>query len=617
MQSQINEVSEAILEANGNIIEFQNNIRQIAWDKFDNGQDAISRLTNEADFLIDLLSNDKLYEDNGKITDAGMATLALHGTDYNVYMEQANEYAAEIKRINAEIAKDPYNTTIRKRREELIDLQQKSIQAAEDEKEAIKNLVSDGISKELDALQELIDKYTDALKSKKDLYDYQRDVSDKSSEISSLQKRLAAYQNDTSEEGQLKLQQTQKKLKDAQEDLRQTEYDKFVEDQRDTLDELFSEYSDVLNARLDDLDQLVSTVITSANENREIIAATIEEQAQSVGYTMTDGLNLVWGDNGSATAVLSMFSANFSEKATKLQSTIDLILAGVDRLYAGADAKATSDVTAATTNNAANPQVTQVTTAPSSGITGSTTVKTPAAAEKLGPVSGIPGTLKKGAKNANVAELQKALNKLGYKDQNGKKLLVDKYFGPKTQYALKRFQKAMKISQSGALDAKTKEAFKKKGYAKGTDWVDKDELALTQEKGVELIAFPDGSMLTPLQRGSGVINNPNTEKVLSLAANHDAIMDAVEFTNKMIAPEQARKVMEQERKIMSSAVNNYGAQVVNMNLDNITFNLPNVSKPEDFLNYMMSSRKVQLAMQEYILGEAFGRAPGATRNHRF
>lgn len=603
MQSQINEVSEAILEANGNIIEFQNNIRQIAWDKFDSGQEAISRLINEADFLIDLLSNDKLYEDNGKITDAGMATLALHGTDYNVYMEQANEYAAEIKRINAEIAKDPYNTTIRKRREELIDLQQKSIQAADDEKETIKNLVSDGISKELDALQELIDKYTDALQSKKDLYDYQRDVRDKSSEISSLQKRLAAYQNDTSEEGQLKLQQTQKKLKDAQEDLRQTEYDKFVEDQRDTLDALFSEYSDVLNARLDDIDQLVSTVITSANENREIIAATIEEQAQSVGYTMTDGLNLVWGDNGSATTVLSTFSADFSDKATKLQSTIDLILAGVDRLYAGADAKATSDVTSATTNNAANPQVNQVTTAASSGITGSTTVKTPAAAEKLGPVSGIPGTLKKGAKNANVAELQKALNKLGYRDQNGKKLLVDKYFGPKTQYALKRFQKAMKISQSGALDAKTKEAFKKKGYAKGTDWVDEDELALTQEKGMELIAFPDGSMLTPLQRGSGVINNPNTEKVLSLAANHDAIMDAVEFTNKMIAPEQARKVMEEERKIMSSAVNNYGGQTVNVILDKVTFDLPNVQNPEDFMNYLTKSRKAQNTICDITLAK--------------
>ena len=41
----------------------------------------------------------------------------------------------------------------------------------EKEKQSIKELIKDGIEKELDSLQSLIDKYNDAISSQKDLYD--------------------------------------------------------------------------------------------------------------------------------------------------------------------------------------------------------------------------------------------------------------------------------------------------------------------------------------------------------------------------------------------------------------------------------------------------------------
>ena len=623
MQTKINETSEAILEANGNLIDFNNSIRDIEWDKFDKSRDAVQRMNDEFDFMIELMSDEKMYDEFGKITNEGMATLALQASNYNVHMEQANEYAREYQKLTKLINSNEdnkNNISLLQRQQDLLDKWRDNLKDAEGDVQSIKDTVQEGIDAELDALQKLIDKYNDALDAQKSLYDYQRNIKDQTSEVSKYQKQLNAYSNDMSEEGRLKYQQAQKNLKDAQENLKQSEYDRYISDQKDVLSNLYDEYEKILNARVDDTNLLLENVIKSANENKESITTTLEEQAADVGYTMTEAITGVWGENGSATTILTTFSSDFSSKASALQTTIDQINKTVSDLYEKADKNAAEDITEVnnTSTSGSNPQVnapTPVAVTPSKPV--SNTQTNTKQEEKLGPVSGIQGTLKKGAKNKNVGEMQKALKKMGYKDQNGKSLLIDNWFGPKTQYALKRFQKAMKISQTGILDAKTKEAFKKKGYAKGTDWIDEDEIALTQEKGREIITFPDGSMLTPLKRGSGVINNPNTEKVLSLADNHDAIMEAVDFTNKMIASDQIKKANDTVKKIADSAVNNSYGGNINVTLDNITFNLPNVSKPEDFMNYMMSSRKVQLAMQEYILGEAFGRTPGATRNHKF
>ena len=94
--------------------------------------------------------------------------MGQHGVKYNVYMAQANKYAQEMQKINKELANDPYNKDLLDRRQELLEAQQEAILNAEDEKNAIKDMVENGIEKELDALQDLIDKRNDALDTEKD-----------------------------------------------------------------------------------------------------------------------------------------------------------------------------------------------------------------------------------------------------------------------------------------------------------------------------------------------------------------------------------------------------------------------------------------------------------------
>ena len=168
MTKTILDVQKAIEESKTSIIELNNAIRDLNWEVFDYAQERISKITDEANFLIDAFSNYDLYNENGTFNDKANATAYLHGKNYEVYLQQSKDYAEEIKKINADLARDPSNKDLIERREELLDLQQESISNMYSEKDAIKSLVEEGINKHLESLSELIDKYKESMNSAKD-----------------------------------------------------------------------------------------------------------------------------------------------------------------------------------------------------------------------------------------------------------------------------------------------------------------------------------------------------------------------------------------------------------------------------------------------------------------
>ena len=279
-------------------------------------------------------------------------------------MAQADQYAAEILEIDKQLADDPYNTQLIERREESLGLQQDSILAAEAEKQAIVDMVREGIELELDALQELIDKYTDALDSAKNLYDYQKKIRDHTSDISTLQKQLSAYENDLSEETQAKVQKLQVELKEAEENLEETEYQQYISDQKKLLDELYLEYETVLNQRLDNVDVLIEEMIGTVNANTDSINATLTQVANSVGYTMTDNMQAIW--NGSTEALdgtLSVYGDGFNEQLTAINNVLNSIQANTAAMIASSNDQAQEDIDDTSSTTEPDPNVT-VPTAP-------------------------------------------------------------------------------------------------------------------------------------------------------------------------------------------------------------------------------------------------------------
>ena len=355
MAGEINSVSEELVEANTSIIEFQNSIRDLEWEVFDKLQEFISQIQGESEFLQELMSDEKMFSDEGSITEYGRATLGLHAVNYETYMRQASDYAEELKKINKEIAEDPNNLTLLERRQELLEAQRDMISSTEDEKQAMKDLIEEGYNTFLDYMQELIDKRKEAMQSIKDLYDYEKNVSEQTDEIARLQKIIDSYGGDNSEETKAKLQEYTVQLQDAKEALEETEYERYLSDQEEMLDTIVSETEEWINARLDNLDGLVKGVIDSTNENAKSIRETLESETEKVGMTLTDEMNSIWSTDGSAGKVVAMYGNGFNSHLTTISSTLSGIKDYIYSMVKESDKEATSDIDKVQNGNAANP----------------------------------------------------------------------------------------------------------------------------------------------------------------------------------------------------------------------------------------------------------------------
>ena len=168
MLSAINDVELELQDATTQLIEFNQTLQQLSWEVFDRIRESVNDITSEAEFLINVLDSKDLHTDKGVITDEGLAVQGLHAVNYNTYMEQAIAYAEEMRKIEAEMANDPYDMELVDRRNELLELQQEAISSAMSEKEAIHSLWEDGYNKMLESLQKVIDKRKELLNSQKD-----------------------------------------------------------------------------------------------------------------------------------------------------------------------------------------------------------------------------------------------------------------------------------------------------------------------------------------------------------------------------------------------------------------------------------------------------------------
>ena len=563
MVDNIRNVQKSIEDANTSLIDYQTTLRELEWESFDRFMDKISSIKDESDFLIELMSDKDMFNEDG-ITDEGQATLGLHAINYNVYLSKAEEYAKELKDINEEIANDPNNQTLLERRQELLELQQEAILASKDEQQAMKDLVSEGYDVFLESLQKIIDKRKDMLKDIKDLHDFEKSIAQQTSEISKLEKILKAYEGDNSEEARAKIQEYKVSLEEAESALEETEYDKYIQDQEKMLDTIYSQAEEFVNQRLDDLSQLVSEVIDSTNENASEINDTIKESADDVGYTISSKLsNALTSASNGVSDLVSDYNDNFLETMTTLQSTVDAIrnlIAGEsnsDNLNNGdkynSDEKELSSPQDRWTKDENNnwnyyengEQVKDAWTKyekddkwyhlGDSGVMDTNTwIK-----NKSGTWSYVDGT---GAAVTSWHKLDWQGKQDWYNfDDEGNMLenqWIDDYFvgkdgKMKTNTWIGHNGKYYWVGADGkwldkpgwSLDYKPNDGLPLYEYAKGSKKIPEDQLAWTQEEGTEIIRrASDGALLTPLGQDDMVFTNEASRKLWEFSQDPEGYM---------------------------------------------------------------------------------------------
>lgn len=186
MIDQMYQIDGEIDEATMSIEEFQNAINDIYWDNFDELINRIGYLKDETQGLIDIMSNEDMFvtpeTDDGWSADQvewsgeGMATLGLHAQNMEIAQYEAQQYGKAIEDLNKDYADGKYSETeYLEKLNELTEGQRDSIEAYYKERDAIiachkarVDEIKEGIEKQIEAYEELIDKKKEELDAEKD-----------------------------------------------------------------------------------------------------------------------------------------------------------------------------------------------------------------------------------------------------------------------------------------------------------------------------------------------------------------------------------------------------------------------------------------------------------------
>lgn len=500
MLNQINDVNEAIQESETSIVEFGNSIREVEWEHFDYLQEQISNITKEAEFLIRLMDDSDLFQDNGQLTNEGMATMGLHAQNYNVYMAQAAKYAEELRKIESDIANDKNNTKLLERRQELLEAQRDSILAAEDEKQAIRDMVQEGINTELDALQKLIDKYNDALDSAKDLNDYQKKVRDQAGEVAKLEKQLSAYSGDTSEENRSRLQKIRNDLADAKETLQESEQERYISEQKKLFSNLYDEYETTLNKRLDNIDKLMLDMQEKVDANASTISKTLSEEAYAVGYTITSNENSIWSSTGSGFSLLSTVNSTIST----ISSNVAAMVANSNNIASGVAGAGAGSVTESGQQSAQSAQNAQT-----ENIQNQETLIKKQILDAIKSGNKRSKKITDAEKKSHHALWEYIVKKYGYAPTN-------------SIYGILANALGIAVSKTPTSNQKDKilKALKAKGFASGAKYINTNGMFWTNEDGAEtLVRKSDHAILTKIGKGDRVYNAMASENLWNAANN--------------------------------------------------------------------------------------------------
>lgn len=531
----ISEVDTEIISLKTDIEDYQDSINELHWDKFDLLLSKLEAVSEEADNLIDVLgSKDLVNKDTGEWTDEGITTLGLYAQKMDAAEVQAKKYEEQIKYLNKNWKKLGYTEQeYVDKLDELKSGQYDAIKAYNDTKDAIVDLnkervdaIKNGIQKEIDAYEELINKKKEELDSEKDLWDFQKNIKDKQKNISDIQRKLDALSSDNSASARAQRAKLQAELAEAQQDLEDTYYERSISDQQEALDKELENFQDAKQEEMDGWDeylenteQVVADSLNTITANTNVVYQTLKAMGQEYGLSITESLISPWKEGENA---IQAFSERFG---LAMSATVDeLKKLELEFMKAMEEIEKSGSTSVDTVkNNASGYQSAEYNSVKQEGSSGNAyngnnnsnansnsnsnsnnnSGDDDSRSYPYGRASETTGNIKKGAKGNKVKAIQYALNQLGYGNSGTKS--IDGIFGSGTASAVKAFQRAMGISADGIVGNNTRAKFKLKGYAKGTTSANKDQWALLDELGDELVIGAKNGRITYLEKGTSVI----------------------------------------------------------------------------------------------------------------
>ena len=596
MQSAIDDCTSSIYDAKKALVEYDNAIRQINWDAFDRTRDDVNNLIDETQFLVDLLKDEDITDDNGNMNENGKAAQALIAQKYQLYLNQAKAYKDEILKINEELANDPYDKELLDRKQELIKAQQEAINSSISEKDALKDLVQEGYDTFLDKLDEVIQKYKDLMNQQKDAYDYEKSIAEKTKALNALEKQYSAVQGDNSEEGKKNIQQLKDQINTAKDDLKDTEYEKLISDTEKILDQLQSDVKSWLDQRIDEFDVTMQEIIDQSNENASNISQTITSTAENYGYKLSESMSSIWSTNASnitngINSVLGDFSNKFVEGNNAINKVCGDINAAVQGLL-----KNSNDEAQRVADEIARQQAEQNANTDGGYSDGGGSSdsgddwsdnwdNSDSGSSDDGESDGVNWIYEEDSYPKDLLDIENSIvDRLKYNS-------IASSFGARAGY-YEQITGDSDYYGTAEQNIRLLNYLKNNGYRKGTKSATAG-IHRTDEDGLgsEVIFSKKYGTLRKLDTGDMVFNKDQVEKLWNLSKGMP----------NMFVDNLGAKLPDIPN------ISNNLANKVDVEFGDVTLSLPNVKNYEDFMKQMVSDKRFLKAVQEGTLGQVLGR----------
>lgn len=310
LQADIAECDKDIVESRKAINENSSSIRSLK-DSIDNKIDEnLKSYASELDFVSGLKYENELDSDTGSFTDTGNLHILSEDLKITVGREAAKNFSQSLKMIeqlySGNASREQWElagfsgyfnddgSINKKAVEEKIKNLRNSVQSFINMQiEGEKRLIELGKQKyeaQKNYLNDIINAKKNALSIEKDLYDYERSIAEKTQAVANIQKQIHSLQGDDSEEGRARLAKLQVSLDTAQKDLQDTEYSRYISDQQSMLDNLMTEYEDLITNLMNDTDKILLDMYDYIKNNEGGLGDLFIQSAEKYGYVTSQDL---------------------------------------------------------------------------------------------------------------------------------------------------------------------------------------------------------------------------------------------------------------------------------------------------------------------------------------
>ena len=317
-----------INEAKLKIEELNNTIKETNWKNFDNLLSKYDSLRNEIDTAYDLVGDMNPFRDDATMNSNGKGQLAMLQSAMQIAKQEVKNYEVAYSALNKELKKgiitqDEYNEQLYDLRKDQLD----AVQSVKKYRDAILDLVKDGIEKETEAFEKLVTARQDNLQKQKEADDYARNIRDKTKDINAIEAQIAALSGDESLATRAQIRDLEAKLQEAQQDLDDTRRDHEYDTMSKAYDKELEDFKKIQDEKINDLETYLASQKTAINDALTFIRDDYKNTydrmssiAKSYGITLNNSILNPWTSAAKAVKAYNNAISNIKSANVKIKT---------------------------------------------------------------------------------------------------------------------------------------------------------------------------------------------------------------------------------------------------------------------------------------------------------